>query len=212
MKILTLADEPCRALWDTDPRPRLEGVELILSCGDLPHEYLEYLTNFTTAPILYVRGNHDKTDPEGCLCVDGRLVTWRGLRILGLGGSIRYEPRAHYQYTEREMARRLNRLKGAVRRAGGVDIFLTHAPAYGLNDGADPAHRGFVCFQQFLDSSAPAYFIHGHVHMSYNPMQPRLCTRGATTVINASERYLFEIPDSALPQPPARRLPGWTWF
>ena len=48
--------------------------------------------------------------------------------------------------------------------------------------------------------------------MSYNPMQPRLCTRGATTVINASERYLFEIPDSALPQPRARRLPGRAGF
>lgn len=203
MKILALADEPSRALWDTDPRPRLEGVDLILSCGDLPHEYLEYLTNFTAAPILYVHGNHDRHEPEGCLCVDGRLLVWRGLRILGLGGSIRYDPRAQYQYTEREMARRLARLKGAMRRAGGVDIFLTHAPALDLNDGTDLAHQGFACFHQVLDTYTPAYFIHGHVHLSYNPIQPRTCAHGATTVINASERYLFEIPDSALPQPPA---------
>lgn len=195
MKILTLADEPCRALWDCNPRERLAGIDLILSCGDLPPEYLEYLTNFTTAPLLFVRGNHDGRDPEGCLCVDDRLFVWNGLRILGLGGSIRYEPWATYQYTEQQMARRAARLQRAIRRAGGVDIFLTHSPAFGLNDGADPAHRGFACFRKILDQYSPSYFIHGHVHLCYNPMQPRWCAYGGTTVINASERYLLDAPD-----------------
>ena len=59
MKILLLADQADPMLWEHLDKRRLEGVELILSCGDLPAEYLSFLTCFTTAPILYIHGNHD---------------------------------------------------------------------------------------------------------------------------------------------------------
>ena len=39
-------------------------------------------------------------------------------------------------------------------------------------------------------------FVHGHVHLNYDAKLPRVCTRGKTTVINATERYVFEIPGS----------------
>lgn len=85
---------------------KLEGVELVLSCGDLPASYLSFLTCFTSAPILYIRGNHDdrydKHPPEGCECIEDQVVTVGGLRILGLGGSMRYN-RGINQYTEKEM-------------------------------------------------------------------------------------------------------------
>ena len=48
MKILAISDVPSKLLWDESVRKRLEGIDLILSCGDLPKKYLEYLTNFTT--------------------------------------------------------------------------------------------------------------------------------------------------------------------
>ena len=59
MKLLLLADEPNPRLWDHLDRRLLEGVNLVLSCGDLPASYLSFLTCFTDAPILYVHGNHD---------------------------------------------------------------------------------------------------------------------------------------------------------
>ena len=59
MKILLLADQAEPSLWEHLDRRKLEGVELVLSCGDLPAEYLSFLTCFTAAPILYVHGNHD---------------------------------------------------------------------------------------------------------------------------------------------------------
>ena len=92
MKILAISDVPSKLLWDESVRKRLEGIDLILSCGDLPKKYLEYLTNFTTAPILYVHGNHDgsykESEPGGCICVDDAVYVWKGLRIMGLGGAI----------------------------------------------------------------------------------------------------------------------------
>ena len=93
MKILAISDVPSKALWDYDTRARLEGIDLILSCGDLPKKYLEYLTNFPAAPILYVHGNRDRQlpdsrgSPAAGICV-GRyqVYTWKGAAHHGAGG------------------------------------------------------------------------------------------------------------------------------
>ena len=210
MKILAISDVPSKALWDYCTRERLEGIDLILSCGDLPKRYLEYLTNFTASPILYVHGNHDGNykgnEPGGCICVDDQVYVWKGLRIMGLGGCVRYNKEDTYQYTERAMRKRANHLWWAARRVGGVDVLLTHAPARGLNDGTDLPHRGFECFNDLLEQYEPKLFIHGHMHLNYDAKLPRVCTHGNTTVINATERYVFEIPD---PEPVARRRLFW---
>jgi len=215
VKILAISDTPSKALWDYCSRERLAGVDLILSCGDLPKKYLEYITNFTAAPILYVHGNHDgcyrtEGEPGGCICVDDQVYVWKGLRIMGLGGSIRYNCEETFQYTEKEMRRRMRRLWFKAHRAGGIDLLLTHSPAAGLNDGNDRAHKGFACFNDLLEEYQPKWFVHGHVHLSYNANLPRVCTHGQTTVINATERYTFEIPD---PDPEIRNHPFWKkWF
>ena len=196
MKILLLADVESRYLWDYYQPGRLDGYNLLLSCGDLSAQYLSFLVTMGRAPLLYVHGNHDQTyaqrPPEGCDCIEDKLVTVNGLRILGLGGSIRYSGGTN-QYTEREMARRLMRLWPRILLAGGVDIVLTHSPAKGLGDGGDPAHEGFACFLKLLDAFHPRYFIHGHVHMNYGANIERVRSYGETTVINAYERYELEI-------------------
>ena len=199
MKILAISDVPSKALWDYNTREHLEGIVLILSCGDLPKRYLEYLTNFTVVPILYVHGNHDgsylNNEPGGCTCVDDQVFVWKGLRIMGLGGCIRYNREDTFQYTEWEMRRRARKLWLQAHKQGGIDLLLTHAPASGLNDGTDRAHKGFQCFNDLLDEYQPRWFVHGHMHLNYDAKLPRICTRGSTTVINATERYVFEIPD-----------------
>ena len=89
MKILAISDVPSKALWDYGTREHLEGIDLILSCGDLPKRYLEYLTNFTVAPILYVHGNHygsyENDEPGVCICVDDSVYVWKGLMRNGYG-------------------------------------------------------------------------------------------------------------------------------
>ena len=90
MKLLLLSDKESEYLWDYYRPGRLDGIDLILSCGDLNSKYLSFLVTMSGKPLLYVHGNHDKTydrnPPEGCDCVEDRLVTVKGLRILGLGG------------------------------------------------------------------------------------------------------------------------------
>ena len=197
MKILILADEPVPALWEHLDRRRLEGVGLVLSCGDLPAAYLSFLTCFTDAPILYVHGNHDgkyeKEPPEGCTCIDGRIYTHEGIRILGLGGSMRYNLGPH-QYTERQMRMRILGLAPALFRRRGFDILLTHAPALGVGDDDDLAHRGFACFLSLMDKYHPTLMAHGHVHKSYRFDFRHEREYHGTKVVNACGSYVLEWP------------------
>ena len=196
MNILVLADEESKYLWDYFEKSKLDGVDLIISCGDLKPQYLSFLATFAKVPILYVHGNHDAiyetTPPDGCICIDDNLYVYYGIRILGLGGSQCYNFGA-YQYSEREMRSRIFKLRRKLRKYGGFDILVTHAPALELNDGEDLPHKGFQAFRDLLDKYKPKYFLHGHVHLTYNWQQQRICTyNDTTTVINAYERYLFE--------------------
>lgn len=199
MKILVISDKASDYLWGPGVKAGLKDIDLILSCGDLSPRYLSFLTTFSSYPVLYVHGNHDgcyaATPPEGCECVDGKLVTVKGLRILGLGGSIRYNAESPHQYTQRQMRRRAQRLWLPIRKNGGFDILLTHAGAYGLDDESDWAHTGFEVFRELIDQWQPAYFIHGHSHMNYGTRNKRLRQYGQTQIINAYERYVFEIGD-----------------
>ena len=197
MKILTVSDEECPALWDYYVPGRLKEYDLILSCGDLNSQYLSFLVTMARCPLLYVHGNHDVNydiaPPEGCDCIDDHIVTYNGVRILGLGGCRQYH-RGPHQYTDAQMRWRIAKLRWKLWRLGGVDIVVTHAPPYGLGDGEDPAHWGFEALRELLDKYHPQYLIHGHVHMRYGT-QERVREYNGTTLINATERYSFEIPD-----------------
>ena len=197
VKILLLADIADKALWDYLDRSLLEDIGLVLACGDLPAEYLSFLTCFTHAPILYVHGNHDsgyeKKPPEGCVCVEDTIYTVNGLRILGLGGSMKYRHAPH-MYNEREMALRAWKLGWKLFRNKGFDILLTHAPARGVGDQDDLPHRGFETFKRLMDRYHPRYMVHGHVHPQYAAMDfKRERKYGETTVVNAYKRYVIEI-------------------
>lgn len=196
MKILTISDEECPALWDYYQPGRLDEYDLIISCGDLKAKYLSFLVTMAKCPVVYVPGNHDTTyranPPEGCDNIDGHLITYNGVRILGLGGCRRYRPGPN-QYTDTQMRIRIAKLLPHIWMAGGVDIVVTHAPPEGLGDEEDPAHWGFPCLREFIDKYSPQYLVHGHVHMTYNHQIPRVIEYNGTQVINAYERYTIEI-------------------
>ena len=198
MKILLVSDEEDKYLWDFYKPGRLKDIDLILSAGDLKAEYLSFLVTMANRPLLYVPGNHDggyaQRPPDGCQCIDGKLVTVGGLRILGLGGSALYNGGPH-QYTEKQMRRRIHRLRLKLALAGGVDIVLTHAPVRGFGDENNVTHRGFEAFLPLLDKYRPRYLVHGHVHQRYGANRPRCYQYNETIIVNATGRYILEIPD-----------------
>lgn len=196
MRILLLADEESKYYWDYFEKSKLEGIDLIISCGDLAPQFLSFMATFAKVPILYVHGNHDRcyeeTPPDGCICIDDDIYVHDGVRIMGLGGCMCYNF-GSYQYTEKEMQKRVKKLRKKIKKAGGVDVLITHSPAYQLNDSEDLPHTGFQAFYEILDTYKPKLFAHGHVHINYGRDFKRESYYKETKVVNAFEKYVVEI-------------------
>jgi Icc-related predicted phosphoesterase len=210
-RVLAVADEVDEALYG-DKLARLRP-DLIVSAGDLPFEYLENLVSRADVPLVFVPGNHDPDlrtsespwtalrrqvspiGPLGADNADGRVIDAAGIRIAGLGGSIRYN-RGPNQYTQAQMRFRGLRLGLRIRlkpKRGGskLDVLLTHAPPFGWSLSQDVAHTGFIAFHQLVSDLAPKVLIHGHVH-PYGRVEP-LRRLGGTLVINAVPSRLVEV-------------------
>lgn len=205
MRILAIADVESKALWDYYEPERVKGLDLIISCGDLAPEYLEFLVTMANCPLLYVHGNHDNryinNPPLGCICIEDTVYDFQGLRILGLGGSMRYN-RSTFMYTEKEMRRRIRHVNTEIRLKGGIDLVVTHAPCRGYGDLDDLPHRGFECFNDLLETYKPAYMIHGHVHKEYGHYgQFEVCREhsSGTQIINAYDNMVLNIEDHEYP-------------
>ena len=196
MRILTVSDRVAPVLYDRFDRRRFKDIDLVLSCGDLPPEYLEFLLDKLGVPLYYVRGNHDiryiDKPPQGCVDANARLIRFRGITILGLEGS-RWYNGGPIQYTDREMRRRLWRLFPRLWTSGGVDVVITHAPPRQIHDAEDPCHRGFKSFRWLIDRFAPRYFIHGHIHANFADPSRRVTRVGRTSVINTYGYQVFQI-------------------
>lgn len=190
MKILALADEKAKRFYDFYTPGCLDEYDLIITCGDLSKHYLEFFVTMAKCPVYYIHGNHDdrfeNDPPEGCECIDGKLVVYEGVRILGLGGSYRYKDGKN-MYTEKEMKRRIFKLLPAIWHHKGFDILVSHAPARHHNDFDTITHRGFECFCDLIEKYQPKLFVHGHIHRNYGVRIPQRSVLNETEVINAFE-------------------------
>jgi Icc-related predicted phosphoesterase len=206
LKILAVSDMVVDRLYSLQVAERFDGVELILGCGDLPYEYLEFLVSVMNIPLLYVPGNHDpgydekiqKTQAEGCCFLDRRVERVKGLNITGIGGSVRYKPNCPNQYTQAQMYSRilsfLPSLLWRTSRNGGVlDIVIAHSPPRGIHDDDDQAHIGFSAFRDFIQIFKPRYFLHGHTMVYKSNIVSPLTKAGETTIINVYPYRIIEV-------------------
>ena len=199
MRILAIADLESRYYWDFFEKSKLEGLDLIISAGDLDPHYLSFLATYALCPVLYVHGNHDykyeTIPPDGCICIEDTVYEHQGVRILGLGGSMKYNMghESLHQYTERQMAWRVAKARMKNSKKKGIDIFVAHSPAFRLNDGEDLPHMGFQCFYKILDKYQPGLYIHGHVHRNYGRKYVQEYAYNNTKIINAYERCIIDV-------------------
>ncbi len=213
LKILAVTDQVVDSLHSPNVKNRFGDVDLIISCGDLPYSYLDYLVTVLSKPLYFVHGNHDKDyeytesgrrylAPLGAISLDMRVETGPGgLVLAGLEGSIRYDPGSGHQYTQEQMDRRATQLAARlmghrVRHGRYLDILVTHSPPFGVGDGPDPAHVGFRAFNSLINRFKPRLMLHGHLHRYYGPYDTPSSTQvGATRVMNVYPYQLIEWED-----------------
>jgi Icc-related predicted phosphoesterase len=196
IKILSVSDVVDPMLHRHAGRESFKDIDVIISCGDLPPEYLTRLLNAFNVPLYFVSGNHDirymDKLPQGGFDLHGRLETIKGLRFLGLEGSRWYND-GLYQYSEAQMRAIIRRLRPTIWWHGGIDVVVTHAPPRYIHDAEDLCHRGFKSFRWLIDKYQPNYFIHGHIHRHFSDPADRITVVDATKVVNTYGYNILEI-------------------
>jgi Icc-related predicted phosphoesterase len=198
MRILAVADVEIGFIYSPMVKEKFNAVDLIISCGDLPYYYLEYVETMLDKPLYYVRGNHasrveittggERTYPWGGKDLHQKVMRDEsGLLMAGLEGSIQYN-RGPHQYTQNQfwmksfMLAPLLMLNRA-RYGRALDILVTHAPPWKIHDEDDLPHRGIKAFRWLIDVFQPAFHLHGHIHV-YNRDTVTKTQIGFTKVIN----------------------------
>ena len=206
MKVLTISDVEVNLLYNPRIRERFTGVDVILSCGDLPYYYLEFILSMLDVPLFYVNGNHHNQMEDGA--EGSHRYPWGGynlnrrvkrdgeLLLAGIEGSILYN-KGPCQYSQESMwwavlslvpGLLLNRL----RFGRSLDVLISHAPPRGIQDAADQAHQGVNAFRWLLKVFRPQYHFHGHTHVYRTdlPLETLYCR---TRVVNTYGYRVTEI-------------------
>lgn len=219
MRILCVSDQIDPLVYSGSIKERFADVDLVLSAGDLPMEYLGFIVSTLNKPLLFVFGNHNLNElayyrpsyedqyahagspfdqtygTSGAIYLGFKIKREQGLILVGLGGSLRYN-RGLNQFTDFQMTMAVLRLipqliLNKIFHGRFLDILLTHAPPLGIHDKEDPCHRGFKAFLWFMRLFKPKYLIHGHIHL-YDLNDVRSTKYQDTLVINAYSHFIID--------------------
>ncbi len=220
MKILCISDQIDPLVYSNSIKERFADVDVVLSAGDLPLDYLDFIVSSLNKPLFFVFGNHNlqgfsslsknrKNEIDwdagehysystGAVHVSSKIVKEDSLIIAGLGGSMRYN-NGENQYTEFQMKWKIIKLMpklffNKLFRGRYLDILLTHASPEGIHDKEDPCHWGFHSFLWFMRFFKPKYLIHGHIHL-YDLSEVRTTKYHDTLVVNAYSHFILETED-----------------
>ncbi len=197
MKILAVSDNVVDWIYSPIIRQLLPNTEVAIGCGDLPFEYLEFIVSSLDIPLFFVHGNHSLPDnlpsdrefrSQGSIDLHEKVLTYKGYTFAGIEGSLKYS-NGLYQYSQTDMWLKVIRLvpsllRNRIKFGRYLNVFVTHAPAWGIHDQSDLPHRGIKAFRWLLVCFQPDYHLHGHVHI-YRPDTDRETQFGRTKVINA---------------------------
>jgi hypothetical protein len=201
IRFLAASDVREPALEHRSNREALGSLDGILGCGDLEPEWLTFLADAFDAPLVYVRGNHDRGGeweerplrvPESL--PPGRVDRLAGIAVVGMGWPGLSEPgnqrRPWLAWRQAlAIASRAIRQRLAGRREPFVVI--SHVPPAGIGDAADLYHQGFGAYRWLLGLIRPPVWVHGHTTTA--SVARLLEQTGTTAVANATGAMLIEL-------------------
>jgi len=185
MRTLVISDKVEPILYSAAIKRHVGEIDLLLSCGDIPFYYLEFVVSMLNRPAFYVFGNHGreveyqsgkgdtwvrKTKPMGAMDLHMQTAKEGDLLLAGLEGSMRYNRASRFQYTDTEMWGNVAKLAPALlynrmRYGRYLDVLVAHSPPYGIQDKPDLPHTGFKSFRYLMQIFKPRYLLHGHIHI-----------------------------------------------
>jgi Icc-related predicted phosphoesterase len=195
VRLLAVSDETERALDVQANRDAIAPIDAIVGSGDLEPDYLAFLADAFNAPLIYVRGNHDRGEnwatgrPKLPRPLTREMDVVKGLRVVGLswpgkpGGQAIHDEGAAW----RQAIRAWLGLRGK-----GADIVLSHVPPRGLGDvPEDHYHRGFAGYRWLCRRLKPRLWIHGHSALA--AVADWRQDWGGTTLVNVTGAVLVEM-------------------
>lgn len=205
-KILAVSDVERPYLYRAVADDDFGDFDVIISCGDLPYAYLEYLISMSNRDLYFVRGNHAhkpefsshdaKNAPLGGIDLHRKTVhTRQGLVLAGIQGSLVYNY-GPFQYSQAEMWSMVllmvpKLLSNFMRYGRFLDIFVTHAPPWGIHDLTDRPHQGIRAFRWLIDVFHPTFHLHGHTR-DYLQRTSQRTKVGKTEVMNVTGCKLID--------------------
>ena len=206
MKILSVSDIELETMYSKELHNRFKDIDVVVSCGDLPFYYLDFIMSALSVPLYYVRGNHHQRklrsehgETQRVCGTDLHRRVYRDANqklFAGVEGCIRYN-RGDQQYTQDEMwwlifsmvpKLMMNRLL----YGRFLDVFVTHASPWGIHDKKDLPHQGIKAFLWFDKVFKPKYHLHGHIHV-YSQYTKTLTELGDTKILNSYGYKIIEI-------------------
>lgn len=157
--------DPLRAIFfandkylkiDEDLQTIINRVDLVVSLGGIDLEILAPAIP-QGKPALAVLGPTDELAPAPFHTLDGNGFSLkRDWRIAGISGAPKLASGVQGLYrSEEELQNHLQDLPAA-------DIFLSHAPATGLEFSNTNPYRSFEILEKYLDARPPIYHFYAH--------------------------------------------------
>jgi len=218
LKILCISDQIDPQVYSPQIKERFRDIDLILSAGDLPLDYLDFIISSLNKPLFFVFGNHHTEEMHnykkpwnilmlqevreylgcGAIYLGSKVKKEGNFIVAGFGGSMRYNDGPN-QFTNSEMNIELLKiiprlLWNRIVHGRFLDVLLTHAPPEGIHDKNDKCHMGFKSFLWFMKLFKPKYLVHGHIHL-YDLNDIRATKWNDTTIVNAYNHYVIDLGD-----------------
>ena len=198
IRILAASDEHDPTLDFGPNRDALGKLDLVIGCGDLGLDQLAFLGDAFSAPLVFVRGNHDRGGPwpapsQVPVPFAGRdRRSLPGVTIVGLpwpGGEevpARRDEGAAWGQVLSTLGLRL------IAPSRVSWLVVSHAPPRDAGDSPDdPYHVGFAAYRTVLDRLRPRLWLHGHTTRAAAPTWR--VEHGPTTLLNVTGSVLVEL-------------------
>jgi Icc-related predicted phosphoesterase len=203
MTILCVSDWIDPLIYSERLKERMNDVDIIVSCGDVSLNYLDFIMSQLDKPLFFVFGNHvsrpktdtkpfEETRPEAPYCFENLHLKVRkvdNVLLTGFQGSLWYNG-GPYQYRQWQVYLLLLKLLprlifNRIFYKRFIDIFVTHASPFKIGDLPDQCHRGLKAFNLFIKLFKPKLVLHGHIHI-YDRNEKRTKYLNDTKIINCS--------------------------